>query len=318
MVSRTAAVPGRADAERAAAVLADAGVARVVLFGSVARGEATERSDIDLMAIYDDLDYSQRRKKESELVAAAKAATGYSVDVVVTDRPEWKVRIEGVHASLENRAARDGVTLVDRPPGVVDWNKEMVMPVDDYEEALYRLSLVDNSLLGLRDRLEPGSVERLEQRMGNEVRAFDIYLVRLGRACGHAHGVVEASVKALIHLGASPGLEAWGHDIAKLCGQLTEPHRSIVPPLLEPHGAEPITAWHARARYRREGRDPDATPELVAELARIACRVASYTVDQFSDTHPTIAAVKELVRSVEYYLEGYDLRTGKAKRASGP
>ena len=311
MVSRTAAGPGWADAERAAAALADAGVARVVLFGSVARGDATERSDIDLMAIYDDLDYAQRREKELELVAAAKAATGYPVDVVVTDRPEWKVRVEGVRASLENRAARDGVVLVDRPPGVVDWDKEMVMPVDDYQEALYRLSLVDNSLLALRERLEPGSVERLEQQMGNEVRAFDVYLVRLGWVCGHVHGVVEASVKGLIHLGGSPGVEAWGHDIAKLCGQMTEPHRSIMPPLLEPHGAGAITAWHARARYRREGRDPDATPESVADLARIACRVASYTADQFSDHHPTVAAVQQLARSVEDYLDGYDLRTGE-------
>ena len=132
------------------------------------------------MAIYDDLDYSQRSEKEMELVAAAKAATGYPVDVVVTDRPEWKVRVEGVSASLENRAARDGVILVDRTPGVVDWDKEMVVPVDDYQEALYRLGLVDHSLLGLRERLKPGSVERSEHQIGNEVRAFDIYLVRLG------------------------------------------------------------------------------------------------------------------------------------------
>ena len=191
VVSRTAAGPGWADAERAAAALVDAGVARVVLFGSVARGDATERSDIDLMAIYDDLDYSQRWEKELELVAAAKAATGYPVDVVVTDRPEWKVRVEGVRASLENRAARYGVVLVDRPPGVVDWDKEMVMPVDDYQEALYRLSLVDNSLLALRERLEPGSVERLEQQMGNEVRAFDVYSGTSGlgvRSCPRSGG----------------------------------------------------------------------------------------------------------------------------------
>ena len=201
----------RAGTERAAAALADAGVARVVLFGSVARGEALDGSDIDLMAIYDDLDYSQRRAKEVELVSTAGAASGYPVDVVVTDRPEWKVRVEGVRASLESRAARDGVVLVDRPSGVVHWDKKMVMPIDDYQEALFRLGLVDNCLLGLRERLEPSSVERIEQEMGNEVRAFDVYLVRLRRACGHAHGAVEASLKVLIHLGAGPGTAAWGH-----------------------------------------------------------------------------------------------------------
>ena len=50
MSARTV-VPCRADAERAAAALADVGVSRVVLFGSVARGGATERSDIDLAAM---------------------------------------------------------------------------------------------------------------------------------------------------------------------------------------------------------------------------------------------------------------------------
>ncbi len=63
----TAAVPVRADAERAAAALAEAGVGRVVLFGSVARDEANERSDIDLMAAYDDLDYTKRWEKHCEL-----------------------------------------------------------------------------------------------------------------------------------------------------------------------------------------------------------------------------------------------------------
>ena len=58
-----AAAPVRADAERAAAALAEAGAGRVVLFGSVARGEADEHSDIDLMAVFDDLDYERRREK---------------------------------------------------------------------------------------------------------------------------------------------------------------------------------------------------------------------------------------------------------------
>ena len=88
MVLRTSAPPGLADAERAAVALADAGVAKVVLFGSVARGDATERSDIDLMAIYDDLDYTARREIRRALKPLAETVAGHPVDVVVTDRPE--------------------------------------------------------------------------------------------------------------------------------------------------------------------------------------------------------------------------------------
>ena len=312
VVLRTATVPGLADAERAAAVLADAGVGQVVLFGSVARGEATERSDIDLMAIYDDLDYSQRwrdggscrlrRQKQRDIRLMWWSRTG----------PEWKVRTEAVHTSLESRAARHGVVIVDGPAGDVDWDKEMAMPVNDYQEALYRLGLAANALSALHGHLQPGSVERIERQLSNEVRAFDEYLVRLRRACGHAHAVVEASVKALIHLGADPQRPAWGHDIAALCDHLVEPHRSALPPLLQPHGAAAISPWHARARYHREGRDPDATPDLVTDLAREACTVATYTAAQFH-LHPTVDTVRAYVGYVEDYLDGYDIADGQRR-----
>lgn len=68
------------------------GAGRVVLFGSVARGDATEHSDIDLVAIYDDIDYSKRQAIAVPAEATATEAAGCSVDVLVTDRPEWKMR----------------------------------------------------------------------------------------------------------------------------------------------------------------------------------------------------------------------------------
>ena len=118
--------PGRADAERAAAALISAGVSRVVLFGSVARGEATGRSDIDLVAIYDDMDYAERAALERELSALAGDEAGRRVDVLATDRPEWKMRSEQLATSLESWIDKDGVVLADRGAGEVDWGKEMV------------------------------------------------------------------------------------------------------------------------------------------------------------------------------------------------
>lgn len=100
-MSVTGRVPGRVDADRAAALLASEGVSKVMLFGSVARGEATEHSDIDLIAIFNDIDYRHRDVKRRELSVRAKAAVGYEVDVVVTDWPEWKARSENLLTSLE-------------------------------------------------------------------------------------------------------------------------------------------------------------------------------------------------------------------------
>ena len=58
------AAPDLAAARRAADELVRAGAGRALLFGSVARGEAGHRSDIDLVAIYDDLgDYSDRSRR---------------------------------------------------------------------------------------------------------------------------------------------------------------------------------------------------------------------------------------------------------------
>ena len=303
MVARAVAVPGLADAERAAAALAEAGVGRVVLFGSVARGDATERSDIDLVAIYDDLDYGERWARRCEVQELARRASGFSVDVSVTDRAEWRMRTGRVRTSFEGRVARHGVVLVDRRAADgVDWDKEMVMPVGDYEEAIARLKGARNALGELLQHLHPSPIEQgsLEVDVGARRRT------RLRRGCGEAHMTVELAIKALIHLEADPDRPPWGHDIGKLCGLLTEPHRSAILLLLEPLGADAITPWHTDAVYG----DTDTTPELLTFLARVACRVASYVADQFPVPGRPSAGIRMYVDRIRDYLDTYDLITG--------
>ena len=93
-------VPTLAEAERAARVEADAGAGSVLLFGSVARGEDHLHSDIDLMVIYDNLDYAVRQDLTMELERLARAEVDCPVDVHLTDRPEWKMRTEQVVTSF--------------------------------------------------------------------------------------------------------------------------------------------------------------------------------------------------------------------------
>ncbi len=305
MAVGTLAAPTLADAERAAAALAGAGVGRVVLFGSVARGDATERSDIDLVAIFDDLDYGERWERRCELMRLAGEAAGHSVDVSVTDRVEWAMRTTRVRTSFEGRAARDGVVLVDRPSAVdVDWGKEMVMPDSDYGEALRRMDRTRDALRGLLRHLRPDPDEK---DAGREQRRLWI-LGRLHRGCGEAHMAVELALKSLIHLGSDPARPAWGHDIGELCAQLAEPHRSALPVLLEPLGADAITPWHTDAVY---GPNTAATPELLADLARTACRVAAYAVDQFPAGETVAADVRGRIDDIEDYLNRCALDTGE-------
>ena len=302
--------PGLADAERAAAALAEAGAGRVVLFGSVARGEATERSDIDLVAIFDDLDYGERWERRCELMRLAGEAAGHSVDVSVTDRAEWAMRTSRVLTSFEGRAARDGVVLVDRPAVGVDWGKEMVMPGSDYEEALIRMDGTRDALRGLLRHLRPDPDEK---DAGRENRRLWIR-GRLHRGCGEAHMAVELALKSLIHLGSDPARPAWGHDIGELCTRLAEPHRSILPSLLAPVGADAITPWHTGAVY---GSNIAATPELLADLARIACRVASYAVDQFPAGEPVAVDVRGRIDDIEDYVNRCALDTGEPRLPGG-
>lgn len=306
------AVPRRADAERAAAALADAGVSRVVLFGSVARGDATERSDIDLAAIYDDLDYGTRSEQVKELSSLASAAAGYPVEVFVTDRPEWKVGTEQVRTSFEARAAREGVVLVDRGAGEVNWDKEMVRPSSDYEAALTRLRATLRGLIALQGRLSPGRVEQLEQMKGGEARVSLFSDVRLGWACAHVQHTVEAALKALIHLSVDRESLAWGHDINQLCSELSEPHRRAVRSRLSEAAADEITLWHTGTRRRDDGRaDDPAAPEMVAELTKVGCAVAAYTARQFGDEAPDAHGILDLVKTLENRAAGCDLLTGR-------
>ena len=310
VVLTRAAVPTLADAQRAADSLAAAGVGQVVLFGSVARGDATERSDIDLIAIYDDLDYTRRSERRVRLQVHAAHAAGYPVDVVVTDQPEWLVRTTKVCTSLEARAARQGVVLVDRRPHDVDWEKEIEMPTDDYQEALYRLGLTHEALSKIRVWLEPSPLERIELELGNDERALQAYLQRLREACGQAQATVEASVKALIHLAADHQREVRGHNIAKLCEQLPGPQGRTIERLLHPCRADDVSAWHTRARNHRPERDPEPTADLVTGLTEAALRVATYAATHFHQDS-TVDTVRAYAGHIESYLNGYDITTGQ-------
>ncbi len=215
------------------------------------------------------------------------------------------MRTTKVATSFECRAARDGVVLVDRPAAVdVDWNKEMVMPADDYEEAVERLKGARNALGALLLQLRPDPIEMGEL---DEEDVRDRRQIRWHRGCGEAHMAVELAVKALLHLEADIDRPAWGHDIGKLCARLPEPRRRALSALLEPLGADAITPWRVTAVYN----STDTTPELPAEPARTACRVASYVADQFPAAVRPVAGVRMYAGRIEDYLAGYALDSGE-------
>ena len=303
-------VPSQADAERAAALLVSAGVSRVILFGSVARGEAAEDSDIDLVAIYDDLDYADRFARKRELSRLVGTAVGHPVDVLVTDRPEWKVRTEEVPTSLESRVAHYGLVLADRSVGEVCWDKEMVLPTNGHEAALRRVREVSSALRRLKLFLKPDDPELEARESGDSEEALYLQTIRFEGACGQVQRGVESAMKALVHL-AGRRRELRGHDIGKLCSELVEPYRSEVGARIATVGAETFTRWHEYSRYAPDqpAREP-LTGQLVRAMAEVACGVAIYTVEQIDASRPEALRVQQAATAVVDRLRGYDLETG--------
>ncbi len=178
-------------------------VQRVMLFGSVARGDADDFSDIDLMVIVDDLgDYSRRRDLERAVSNRLSADAGRPVDVHVTDPPEWKTRTENVSASFEASLRNDLITLLEQPAMTVPhWEKELRGPMNNSDVAAARHRDMGQHLIHLNQSLLPEMVEVVH---GGDPESH--YLAdRKRRICGCAANVVENAIKTIVALhGVSP------------------------------------------------------------------------------------------------------------------
>lgn len=84
---------------------------RIVLFGSVARGDDGPDSDIDLMVVLPSLDYARRHEWMSRYRGAVTAPL--ALDVFVTDEREWQRRRD-VIGSMHYWPAREGRLVYGR------------------------------------------------------------------------------------------------------------------------------------------------------------------------------------------------------------
>ena len=268
-------IPTRDDAAAAAAVLVDKGVAEVLLFGSVADGTATPDSDIDLVAIFADLDYANRAEHRRGLEAAAGAAVPWPVQVHLTDRPEWQARVQRVPSSFEARIAAVAVPIAAAvSEGAVDWGKEMVLPMSDSQEALGQFrawvlpalaALANDARRSITEEDPAASLETHEQAR----------LDRMVRVCAAAAKTTETSLIALAVLYATPtqtksNLQRDNHKIPRCIAALQravpEPAASAVREVFDRHGID----LGDLSRWREDGMHPDDADEVRAAADRLA------------------------------------------------
>lgn len=97
--------------EVVAEIVASADPLRVVLFGSVNRGEAGPHSDIDLLVVVDELRSGQRWRKTAEVYRSVRAPV--PVDLIVTDPQEIAQRGHLSGSSLA-QALTEGRVVYER------------------------------------------------------------------------------------------------------------------------------------------------------------------------------------------------------------
>jgi predicted nucleotidyltransferase len=92
-------------------VVAAADPAKLILFGSVARGEAGPDSDLDLLVVLDRLDPAERARLMGSIRFAVTAPV--AIDIFVTDIEEHERR-KDVNGSMPYWPSREGEVVYER------------------------------------------------------------------------------------------------------------------------------------------------------------------------------------------------------------
>ena len=286
---------------------------------------AGEGSDIDLVALFADIEYSQRRRLKSRLEEAAMAAVGrWPVQVVVTDRPEWRARVENVSSSFESRISADAVAVADSTVrAVVHWDKEMVRPTNNPAEALqYFEDAVLTRLSELRDSVRP-SVDEDDLSLAAQEREAE-RLRRMVRVCENSAVAVELALKALavlhgVGVPSEGALRSAGHDIARCLDLLPEPPRATVEAVVGDLGLDlrTMSQWRVRATYPDDIAIERALADrLVEDYTNTALAVCEFTIgniaDQLGDTATMRHAGAEWQRRATF-IAARNIRTGQLR-----
>ena len=298
-------MPTVADARRAAEVLAAAGAGRVLLYGSVARGEQTPESDIDLVAIFDDLgDYADRWRRRSILREEARQACGWPVEVLVTDRPEWRIRSERLRSTLERRIAPQVVPLVERPEVGVDWGKEIGMADSDAGEALERVLNLAVNVTQMDNARRGWEAEEGAMADGDDEALVLYRQHRHWAMCGAAQLCAENALKALVHVvcGDDPRRV---HAIPELAEQLPDLHWAEVRACFDDETWDTVSDWRTDAAYpaNRPERSSRATAPYSERLARHSLAVALLAVDAYEQLYGECDSSHLLRRHVTNVIE---------------
>ncbi len=270
-----------ATAQRAADVLVTAGVGKVLLFGSLARGEATENSDIDLVAIYDDLDYTERSKRRGALEAQGTAVAGCRVDVMVTDAPEWAVRTSRVPCSVEARIADYAFELADAGGhDRINWDKEIGLPSSSTAEMQSRFTDMSDAIVALTNQMQPTPKEQGAVGADEADERSALEDIRWARAMGEIHMIFESAAKTT-HIVINESAPPHDHRIhVLLAGQPEELRDSFHQLAGDEVELSELHIWRPGATYSADRPHSRFDEASLRVHVAAALRIADLVVDQ--------------------------------------
>ena len=200
---RPLAAPTVVDARRAALALPGS----VLLFGSVARGEGSSGSDVDVVVVVDRLESEQfsasRLEEERELARRASEVSGCPVQVWLVDWSEWWSR-SSVWGTVEHEARTQGKWLKRVPPGrAVRWEKRMSARQVRTSAVIAALNNSYRRFRGVVDSMSPNPIELQLVESGDEEAYWNDLRYRLSDINADLHIALEQLLVAVLHLTAS-------------------------------------------------------------------------------------------------------------------
>ncbi len=304
--------PSLQDAQRACEILVKYGAGLVLVFGSVARDTASENSDIDMVAVFDDLgDYTCRHNLRNRLINTIYTTTKLPVDVWVTDRAEWKHRTTKVTSSFEAAITNDAIVLHNQPAtnSTIDWNKEIGMPKNNQVEALDRLNDTANALLKVLNGFYEGPLEGSDPNQEDTSRWARYE--RMANLCADSQLTIECAFKTVACLA---GIKAERiHSIQKLADAIPETYSNVTSPATSEHNRikpSGITLWHTAGAYSdvRPALTLKEIEDTATELAQMVCKTAAALVTHFTNTSEIEASkLLRIVNQVKTALMNNDI-----------
>ncbi len=288
---------------------AEAGISTVLLFGSTARGEQVSSSDIDLVVVFDDLDYKKRLAIQHALEKIAGGAADFPVHVHVTDWPEWRHRSESMDTTFERAIQSEVLPLRERTPNEVNWSKEIGMPNTDYGEALLCLQSATMNLRTLLQNLSHTQREKTFHLRGDASNYSQELAWRLSDICHAAQMAIENSIKGFIHIfGEEPPV--LHHKLPELAKQVSDKDTyNKILNALELLTGENISRWRVNSTYVRPFYQP-ATAEDSRAYISTAETMVQYLINSLGgqpDSGQQIAKAIDLLKDTQSLRAEKDL-----------